>query len=275
MCLDNSCQPNPATGTDAAGGTADSRYSGPGESCQAKNDCASSLACIMATCRPVDIDLPHTPKNCYRVECAEKADCCTSFVPNANCEEYKRNCDDDPVFCNTYRNLCECNQDCTGEMCVAATPGCASDGECTSEQTPFCIESKCTQCKDDVNCQGQGTRCIKGTCAAPCMMDENCPMLQECQSGSCVEVGCKTDRECVFLMRDALAACRDAKCQVPCLVDTDCSRGSSMTTFQVCEQGQCLFVGCENDAECRALLGLQNSNSRSHAVCKEPVAAAQ
>jgi hypothetical protein len=263
VCLDNRCEPS------APGAPGDGRYSTRGESCQAKNDCAAGLSCVMGNCRVVEVGLGRTTKNCYRVECAEKSECCTSFVPPANCEEYKKNCDDEPVFCNTYRSLCECNLDCVGEICVTAEQGCSNNGECTSMQNPFCIEGKCVQCEDDTNCQGEGAKCSNGACVAGCTVDENCPILHACQSGACVEVGCQSDRECVFLTRDALAVCRDTKCQVPCDVDADCAGGSSTNSFQVCDQGQCVFVGCESDAECRALLGLQSMNTRARAVCKD------
>ena len=65
-----------------------------------------------------------------------------------------------------------------------------------------------------------------------------------------------------------LPVCSDKKCRVPCDADSDCASESNTSSFQVCQQGQCVFVGCESDAECRALLGLQNMATRVRALCK-------
>lgn len=267
-CLDNRC----AAASVGMQGPSEVRYGGRGESCQAKNDCAPELMCVMNVCRDVDVRLSRTPKACYRVECATKDDCCKNFVANPNCETYRQNCETDPIFCNTYRSLCECTQDCMDELCVIAAPGCATDAECTSTQTPYCVEGKCRQCNDDSVCSGTGTQCVEGTCLAACTHDENCPALNRCEEGACVRSGCQTDRECAFLTKDALAVCREGKCLVPCQSDADCKTQdpASELSFSVCEAGECVFVGCESDAECRALLDLQSQPGNVRAVCREP-----
>jgi hypothetical protein len=250
----------------SAGVTPGSRYSGRGESCQAKNDCVPELACVLGTCSDVTLAVAHTAKGCHRVECTVEEGCCADFVPNANCDAYRENCEIDPIFCNTYRNLCECNKECVDEVCVAAAPGCSDDAECTSLQTPFCVEGRCRQCNADSTCPGTGTQCVEGVCMAACAIDENCPLLHACQDSACVEVGCRSDRECVFVTSDALALCQDGECKVPCDADTDCA--SEEERFHVCEQGQCVFVGCESDVECRALLGLESQPGKVRAVCR-------
>jgi hypothetical protein len=72
---------------------------------------------------------------------------------------------------------------------------------------------------------------------------------------------------------------------VPCSTDAECTTmssapnqaGNSMTMtaaanatrgFEACEMGKCVFVGCETNAECRALLGLENQRSNVQAVCR-------
>jgi hypothetical protein len=242
------------------------RYSGRGESCEAKNDCVPELACVMGTCREVGVRLGQTQKGCHRVECDGDAACCADFVPNANCDAYRMNCETDPIFCNTYRSLCECNKSCVDELCVAAAPGCSSGAECTSQQTPYCVEGRCRQCDRDSSCPGQGTQCVDGVCMAACSIDENCPPLHACEDSACVEVGCRSDRECAFVTGDALAACRDGECDVPCEADTDCV--SETERFQICAEGRCVFVGCEEDYECRALLHLENLPGSVRAVCR-------
>ncbi len=245
-----------------------SRYSGKGESCQAKNDCEPGLSCLMDVCREVDVSLNRVPKECHRVECGSREDCCQAFVPNANCPTYEMNCATDPIFCNTYRSLCVCGQDCVEEQCVAAAPGCRSNAECTSTQTPYCVEGKCRQCNDDTACAGTGARCAEGVCMAACTQDENCPLLHACKDGICVETGCQSDRECAFLTRNQLAVCVESECATPCTSDDECVAMTESRGFEVCDMGMCVFVGCENNAECRALLGLENERGKAQAVCR-------
>lgn len=265
VCVGNACQ---AAGVSPA--EVGSRFSARGESCRAKNDCAGELACVNSSCQEVKLPFAHTKKSCHRVECAKNEDCCAGFTPNANCDVYRQNCDSDPIFCNTYRALCECSQNCVEELCVTAAPGCRDDAECTSQQTPFCVQGKCSACDQDSACGDPGARCVEGTCIAACSVDEHCAPLHRCQDGVCTEAGCRSDRECAFLTKDALAVCRDGDCLVPCQVDTDCKSTMSEDSlgFEVCEAGACVFVGCENDAECRALLGLADPQSRARAVCR-------
>jgi hypothetical protein len=260
LCLSGACA-RASAGTEPGG-----RYSGVGESCRASNDCAPDLACVNSSCTRRTLSLAQTGKQCHRVECEEPDDCCADFTPNANCDAYRENCEIDPVFCNTYRSLCECNRTCEDELCVAAAPGCTQSGECTSGQTPFCVEGRCRQCERDGNCPGAGTRCAGGVCMAACGADGQCPALHECRDGECVEVGCRTDRECVFITGDALSSCEDGECRTPCDADSDCS--GTEQRFHVCLQGQCVFAGCENDAECRAVLGLFSRTDTSRAVCR-------
>jgi hypothetical protein len=261
LCIANRCS-SASMGTDPSM----NRYSGRGESCQAKNDCMPELACVMGNCRELSVPLSHTGKSCYRVECANKDDCCAAFAPNANCPDYKKNCDGDPVFCNTYRSLCVCSQECVGELCVAAAPGCMSNSECTSMQTPYCVSGKCRQCDKDSACPG--SKCMQGVCTAACALDENCPALNKCESGVCVKSGCSSDRQCAFMTNNALSMCRDGECHVPCASDPDCASDKSTQGFGVCDKGKCVFVGCDNSDECRALLHLDKTTSKVHAVCR-------
>jgi hypothetical protein len=260
VCTANVCEPA------MSGVPSGNRYGGRGESCEAKNDCAEPLACVGNVCRDVMLSLSHTGKDCLRIECEAAEDCCTDFVPNANCDAYRDNCEVDPIFCNTYRALCECNETCVDALCVGAAPGCSMDAECTSAQTPFCADGTCKQCREDSQCAGAGTQCVEGVCMAACSQDEQCPLLHACEDSACVMVGCASDRECVFANHDALAICVDTECKVPCDGDDDCV--SEDNQFQVCEEGQCVFVGCETDAECRALLGLFQQTGSARAVCR-------
>lgn len=260
MCVSERCEPA------MSGVPVGNRYSGVGETCRASNDCADDLVCMTSVCTSVTLSLTHTGKECHRVECESDEECCADFVPNENCAAYEENCEIDPVFCATYRSLCVCSKACEDAACVATAPGCTDSAECTSAQTPFCVEGTCAQCERDANCPGEGTQCIGGICAAACQRAEQCPVLHDCLEGECVVTGCGSDRECVFLTADPMSACIEGECITPCDADSDCA-GDGMR-FHVCLQGECVFVGCETDAECRAFFGLSSMGDAARAVCQ-------
>lgn len=263
MCIDNACK---AT---TMGVSTSTRQGGRGESCTATNDCDPDLSCLTGMCRESGIALEHLPKACYRVECENKDDCCATFVPNPSCDMYKKNCETDAIFCNTYRSLCECSKTCEMELCVAAQPGCKSNQECTSAQTPFCVDGTCHQCDQDNACPGEMSKCAAGVCMSPCTDDTNCPLLFACQDNACVQTGCTSDRECAFITKNPRAVCKDEKCQSPCASDSDCSSMDPMNaSFQACVDGECKFVGCESDTECRAALNIAGVPGKIHAVCR-------
>ena len=267
MCVGNACQ-SMALGTSTTGSA---RLGGRGESCTAANDCEPELSCLTGMCRESGLSLPHLPKACYRVECEKKEDCCAAFVPNPNCETYKANCDSDPIFCNTYRTLCVCSQTCEDELCVADMQGCTSDQECTSAQTPFCVDGQCHQCNQDSACPGSNSKCSQGVCMSPCNDDANCPLLYTCEDSTCTHTGCESDRECAFIMNNPRAKCSDKACKTPCTTDGDCSSmDPSNRSFEACIDGACKFVGCESDRECRAALGIAAMPGKVRAVCREP-----
>jgi hypothetical protein len=244
------------------------RRGGVGESCRATNDCESGLACLGNVCAPAEVGLSVTGMGCYRVECETKDECCADFRPSPSCPLYEMDCDADPIYCPTYRSLCLCNRDCQDSLCVDLPPPCESHAECVSFIAPFCVAGVCSECAEHGDCAGESDRCVGGVCQAPCSRDEQCPLLHACQDGECVEVGCGSDRECAFLRRDERAVCRDGGCSVPCARDADCATSPGSDSFQVCEAGECVFVGCESDAECRALLGLSETFDRARAVCR-------
>lgn len=235
-----------------------------GESCRARNDCADGLACLREVCIPAGTDLSVTGRACYRVECDGDADCCASFVPDPNCSVYEADCQADPSDCEAFHALCQCNRACDAELCVDVGPSCSDDLECPAFTTPFCVSSRCVQCREHGDCVGENARCVEGTCKDPCATDENCPLLHACEAGVCVASGCQTDRECAFVLGDDRARCAEGACFVGCEDNAECDSAS----FEVCHQGRCTFAGCETDAECRALLGLSETNGSVRAECR-------
>jgi hypothetical protein len=100
-----------------------------------------------------------------------------------------------------------------------------------------------------------------------------------------VATGCSSDRECVLAAssgqvgggEDArLSKCLPSDldpaiftCKIPCENDGSCG-----SEFQVCDNGYCRFIGCENDEECRSYLGLANLDTDLYpfiprAVCRD------
>jgi hypothetical protein len=237
-----------------------------GESCQARNDCAEGLACVSSQCVANEYNVAVQAKECFRVECSTTADCCDDFVASSSCPSWKAMCDaGDPSYCSYYEANCKCPYTCTDELC-GVTTGCSVDADCGSSLLK-CVSKKCVQCAVDADCTTFGTdyKCTKNVCKTGCKKNEECALFEACQNGACVDVGCTSDRECLFATHDPLSKCTDKKCVTPCTTDAEC--GGS---FNVCEQGQCKFVGCETDEECRVLLGLENSIGHETAVCRDP-----
>jgi hypothetical protein len=253
-CISQICV-DPKNGSQASAG-------GIGESCQAHNDCGAGLSCVAHVCVTSDVHITPTAKSCFKVECAAQADCCKDFAPSPGCDQYKADCDANPAYCLTYHTFCECNRDCQDALCVDTPPACAADAECTSLLTPFCFNGHCAECAEHGDCPGEQDKCLDGECRPPCTQNEQCPLLSECQNGQCIEVGCKSDLECVFMLKDNRATCLDTKCQTPCTYDQECS------DFQVCQEGKCVFIGCNDDEECRAYFGLENLTGDVKAACK-------
>jgi len=131
------------------------------------------------------------------------------------------------------------------------------------------------ECATDGDCN-DGESCKAGVCKTPCKANEECPLLNACdsKSGECVEVGCTSDRECVAVLNNRLAVCGTAagselkQCQVPCETNAECSNS------ELCVKGVCTNIGCQSDEECRAQLDLaEEASTPAHpwvpkAVCK-------
>lgn len=354
-----------------------------GEVCQARNDCQDGLACLNGLCAKNDFGLKVAPKQCDRVECQADEDCCgdkprvapekcsartatcgTSTIPgcvrttctsdatcgggtcaggtcsllggactsdaackdtcltatgtcsksggicalDSDCQYFQYNAQ---LLCQT--RVCNCTNpaynptspictdpDCQGicqlrcdaELCVADN-SCKKDADCLGVGLPFCETDRCVQCVADTDCDAtKDESCQKGQCKKPCQKNEECPTFDECQAGSCVYVGCKSDRECILsaarnaaAVPGAVSSGEDARllkclpseadatistCKIPCQNDGSC--GSEV---EICDQGYCKFIGCETDEECRVYLGIQNQMSTvakpfvPKAVCRQ------
>jgi hypothetical protein len=267
-----------AAANNACGNDADSeefRFARKGEACETTNNCAPGLACMpqssgISICVLGAFSVAQTAKECALVECTTAQDCCPP--PPSTCANDLVTCLADAGItsqsaCARYNAQCVCDtarRDCEQSKCVTK---CSDNTECTSSGTGrFCSGGKCVACSTDNDCGGTGStrfKCISGQCEPPCKGDGDCPGFERCVNEICVESGCVTNRECVAFTRNVEATCgTDRKCIVPCQTDLECGNPKGYTFFS-CVQGQCLFMGCETDKDCRLLFGSTSSSSSS------------
>jgi hypothetical protein len=219
-------------------------------------------------------------------QCSDRLPC-----PSGVCQN--RACDCSNPDYNRFDPICQdpdcadvCVLKCEDERCVPDN-SCEEASDCFRQNLQICDAGRCVECVDDEDCDtGMGESCSPGgRCDKPCESNEECPFFHECQSGECVETGCRSDRECVLAAGEAVASADDARllkclpseldpdiktCKVPCENDGAC--GSQL---QICDDGYCRFIGCEDNEECRAYLGLAEQMTTPErpfvpkAVCRE------
>jgi len=221
------------------------------------NKCQATTDCVANTC--TTSGTLHT--------CSLSGTDCTSTTCTANtCYNLRCNCANPEYLptspiCTDPECLDVCGFTCTNDRCVADT-SCTSDIQCTTT-TPYCSEGKCSECRTKDDCKDE--ECIAGHCGPACKTDTQCALFETCQSGKCVYVGCRSDRECVLQARantqplaqdPRLAKCnieKDlGKCVFPCEIDAQCA------PTELCLSGVCKYIGCETDSECTTIAGLHN-----------------
>jgi hypothetical protein len=238
-----------------------------GESCQAHYDCAPGLSCMGKRCSVSDFPLAPIRRECVSVECREPKDCCPT--PPASCPTYKANCEAGITsYCTLHKTNCECLEtdwSCENDLCVEL---CTTSSDCSTGGS--CVNSKCADCASDDQC-GTGSACVDQRCVPKCESNDECQYFHDCVAGTCVEVGCKTTRECQAAMSNVLSECVEGQCHTPCQSDIECDKPSDYG-YSKCINGSCTDVGCESDEECRILLKVQAGRGVD-AVCREPAAA--
>ena len=230
-----------------------------GETCHARDDCAEEFACIRGVCSLAGIGLTATGKSCYRIECEEDQDCCSTFQAPTFCSNLEELCTDGETFaCDEYERSCVCREVCERNICTQrGIFSCETNDDC-SESRPYCQEGQCVRCLHDSDCS-DGWICSQNACVPRCTHDGNCGYFESCIDGRCEPRGCQTDRECAFLLGDARAACRSGECIAPCSSDLECWADQ----FEVCHDGRCVFAGCNTDDECRIALEIARTNARA------------
>ena len=262
-----------------------SRLARKGEACQTTNDCAAGLACLpqgnASVCVLAAFKVAQTAKECALIECKAPSDCCPT--PPSSCPSYKQACDEartagspEPISaCTYYEANCVCDtaqRDCEEGKCVIK---CVNDSTCSiAGSGGKCVGGKCAACASDSDCgEGSELSCVNGKCQPPCQGDGDCEGFDRCVEGKCVESGCQTTRECIAATRNVEATCgTDGKCIVPCQTDLECGNPKGYS-FYSCVEGQCLYMGCESDKDCRLLLtgptGSGSLDDDEHVVCRD------
>lgn len=238
-----------------------------GESCQARNDCVSGLACIGGQCMLNEYPIAVDARECFRIDCTIDDDCCLDFVASTSCPTYETDCTVNGIqsSCDLYNQYCICNRVCDDETCIVPNI-CSTDTDClVLAGYGVCDNGVCVECLVDVDCPNDGTCDVTtNRCIDHCSRNEECGLFEACVNGECVESGCNDDRECYFATQSPLSECRDGECRVPCENDAECGN------FEACQGGLCVFVGCTTNEQCRVYLGLAYQTGPATAVCRDP-----
>jgi hypothetical protein len=285
-----------------------------GNVCTSDATCTGGGSCPMGTCSSgVGACATSTEclDRCVDGTCRVSGAVCTPADESTTCTLYFSNYSCSTRFCSCANPAYEpgnpictdpacdpsavCTLRCDEERCVQDN-SCEEDTDCNAA-APMCDDGRCVQCLKASDCdEDENEECEAGFCKKPCEVNEECPVFSECQDGDCVYVGCKEDKDCILAANrnigdgtggtQALAInggddprlyrCRPSEveenvsvCLIPCENDGSCGQ------FQSCQEGFCKFIGCENDEQCRAYLGIANQMQTEErpfvpkAVCRE------
>jgi len=260
-CNGGKCQPGICSGTYQSGAACETFADCP------KNTCENGVCSLsLTTC---SADLP----------CTNYAATCSTRVCNCVNPDY----DPTAKICTDPDCTDVCLLRCSDSLCVQ-DKSCKTDTECLNLGLKICDGGRCVECTNNKDCDTKNDEtCEKGQCHTPCKQNEECGLFEECSKGDCVYVGCKSDRECILAASRPsqqtpggsggsaatstigggsddprlyrcleTAGSRYKTCKIPCENDGSCGQ------FQACDAGFCKFIGCENDEECRAYLGITN-----------------
>jgi len=246
-----------------------------GETCLARNDCDTGLACINGICSKNEFDISVAPKQCDRVECSSDEECCgdRATMAPAKCKDRDKICDpenanipgciqttcvsDDtcnggtcrPGICSgsgqTGVDSCTMASDCPKDTCVI--PSGLTTGTCKLSNVTCTVNTDCFYFSSPASCSQRTCDCVNPEYdpTKPICTDKACEniCLLRCSDDSrCVEdTSCKTDTDC---LKVGLQICDGGRC-VQCTVNDDCDVDQDET----CEKGLC-HKPCKQDEEC-------------------------
>ena len=150
--------------------------------------CNTTADCVANTCDPQTMQCTVSQTDCSVTTCL------TSLCPAHYCN--CKNPDYLPTSPICTDPDCDgiCGFTCTDERCVV-DKRCGGDAECGAT-TPYCSDGACVACRTSDDCEEE--ECLAGRCGPQCESDTQCKLFEACDSGSCVFVGCRSDRECVL-----------------------------------------------------------------------------
>lgn len=236
-----------------------------GETCLARNDCASGLACLNGICAKNEFNIDVTAKQCTRIECEATVDCCGTKSTKA------------PAKCTGRDQICD--------LANSLIPGCIDTNSCTAT-SDTCGDGTCGLGSCSVNGQGGGSTCettadcSPNTCETPvgatygmCSLTlATCTATAPCAQPTCGNRRC----DCRNPLYDETAPiCTDPECDDICLLrceDSLCIEDQSCKTnaeclalgLQVCDGGRC--VECSKDSEC----DVDNKETCNAGLCHKP-----
>lgn len=158
--------------------------------------------------------------------------------------------------CSLSFQVCDGDEDCFSNACGSGSCDCTNpeqdltnpictDEECENVCTKVCMNELCvedTACEDDIECFGTRDMCDAGACV-------ECKVTADCDD--------ELDEE------DDLDECREGTCVTPCEYDTECP------FFNVCEEGSCVYIGCQSNNECILLGGTGGTDDPRMATCQK------
>ncbi len=236
--------------------------------------CSDAAPCAPDTCEFISNGLGGAQNgrcSLSRVSCTGDGDCTTANECGGGaCDCTNPDYDPTDPICSDAECDDICTLTCDDRQCVEDN-SCKEDSECVVGDRDKCDAGECVECKAKADCDDADDEeddddvCLRGECITPCQGDTECGRMQACEAGECVYKGCRSDRECVLgregndLSDSRLSKCvvEDGlgQCKISCQIDAHCS------STEICSKGACQYIGCDNDVECKNVLGLHNEET--------------
>lgn len=272
-----------------------------GESCEARNDCVSGLACINHTCSKNDFDVKSTAKHCDKVDCATNEDCCGGRPTEApaKCQNRASICSSSQLPGCTSSLSCESDNECGGGECGTGQcsntfSSCDANSDCSdtcNTSTGFCNQQSGRSCTTSAQCTGtcESRRCdctnpqydpSDPICSDPDCTEDVCRL--KCEDEACVvDVSCEEDMDC--LGSGTGRHCESGAC-VECTDDEECTgegescvenrckaactQNEECPLFHSCTGGTCVETGCTSDRECILAVGRNGESGEDARLAK-------
>ena len=191
----------------------------PPPECAVDSDCDPGERCTDGDCEA--IAFPPRPQD----RCLFSSDC----GPTGTC------IDGDCHFpCAEADDSCPVTQICVVGLCLTMT---GSPGECVT----------------GADCEGEGAKCIDGTCRPGCAADTDCDLHERCNAARAI---CEPDPRPIY---QCLASqdcadgneCVDGRCLLPCDGGTECGSRSACLEGYCAPQYRCLDAAdCAGSESC-------------------------